>query len=89
LSEITANTSNDQGEQLLRVGQHPRPVLVIWGKEDQTVPYEESEWFLKDLPQGRLVTVESAGHLPQWEQPEVVHKELINFLQGVGATVRH
>jgi pimeloyl-ACP methyl ester carboxylesterase len=44
---------------------------------------------MKDLPQGQLVSVESAGHLPQWEQPEVVHQELINFLQGVGASTRH
>jgi pimeloyl-ACP methyl ester carboxylesterase len=88
LSEITANSNTDQGDQLLRVGQHPRPVLVVWGKEDRTVPYDESEWFMKELPQGRLVSVESAGHLPQWEQPEVVHKELIDFLQGVGASIR-
>jgi pimeloyl-ACP methyl ester carboxylesterase len=89
LSEITANTNTDQGDQLQRVGMHPRPVLVVWGKEDRTVPYEESEWFMKSLPEGRLVTVESAGHLPQWEQPEAVHTEMINFLQGAGAPIRH
>ncbi len=87
LSEITTNTGFDQEGQLQRVGQHPRPVLVIWGKEDHTVPFEESEWFMKTLPQGRLVSVESAGHLPQWEQPAVVHKELITFLQGIGASI--
>ena len=63
------------------------PVLVIWGKQDNTVPFEESEWLMKALPQGRLVAVESAGHLPQWEQPAVVHKELITFLQGIGASL--
>jgi len=54
---------------------------VVWGKQDNTVPFEESESFMKSLPQARLVTVEGSGHLPQWEQPEIVHPELIKFLQ--------
>ena len=81
LSEIVTNTSIDQSDQLNRVGQHERPVLVIWGKQDQTVPFDESEWMMKALPHGRLVAVEGSGHLPQWEQPEVVHKELVEFLK--------
>jgi pimeloyl-ACP methyl ester carboxylesterase len=83
LSEIVTNSGIDQDDQLQRVGQHPRPVLVIWGKQDPTVPFEDSEWVMKALPQGRLVTVEGSGHLPQWEQPDVVHDELIRFLQGL------
>jgi pimeloyl-ACP methyl ester carboxylesterase len=80
-SEIVTNANIDQAEQLNRVGQHPRPVLVIWGKEDRTVPFEESEWLMKVLVHGRLVPVEGSGHLPQLEQGEEVHPELIAFLQ--------
>jgi pimeloyl-ACP methyl ester carboxylesterase len=64
-----------------RVGEHPRPVLVIWGKEDKTVPFDESEFLMESLPHGRLVAVEGSGHLPQWEQPDIVHRELIRFLK--------
>jgi pimeloyl-ACP methyl ester carboxylesterase len=81
LSEIVNNANIDQSDQLQRVGQHPRPVLVIWGKQDNTVPFEDSEWFMKSLPRGRLVAVEEAAHLPQWEQPDIVHEELIGFLR--------
>jgi pimeloyl-ACP methyl ester carboxylesterase len=88
LSEIVTNASIDQDDQLQRVGQHPRPVLVIWGKQDPTVPFEESEWMMKALPQGRLVPIESSGHLPQWEQPDVVHTEVIRFLQGLSNGIR-
>ncbi len=84
LSEMASNTDVDQTEQLKRVGEHPRAVLVIWGQQDNTVPFEESEWLMKSLPNGRLVPIESSGHLPQWEQPDEVHRELINFLQGPG-----
>jgi pimeloyl-ACP methyl ester carboxylesterase len=88
LSEIVTNAGIDQDDQLQRVGQHARPVLVIWGKQDPTVPFEESEWMMRALPQGHLVAVESSGHLPQWEQPDVVHPELIHFLQGLSSRVR-
>ena len=82
LSETVTNSTRDQTDELLRVGQNPRPVLVIWGKQDRTVPFEDSEFIMKALPQARLVAVEGSGHLPQWEQPEAVHPELINFLRG-------
>ena len=80
LSEIVTNATSDQFDQLVRVGQNSRPVLVIWGKEDMTVNFEESEEMMKVLPQGHLVAVESSGHLPQWERPDIVHPELIRFL---------
>jgi len=83
-SEIVTNNNVDQSDQLLRVGQHPRPVLLIWGKQDNTVPFEESEWLLKSLPKGRLVAIDESGHLPQWEQPELVHEELLKFLRTPG-----
>ena len=81
LSDFVSNAEVDQGDQLKRVGEHPRPVFVIWGKEDQTVAFEESEWFMTTLPHASLLAVESAAHLPQWEQPEVVHPQLIRFLR--------
>jgi pimeloyl-ACP methyl ester carboxylesterase len=82
LQEIATNAGVDQSDQLRRVGQHPRPVLVIWGKQDKNVPFEESEFVMDALPQGHLVAVDDSGHLPQWEQPDVVQAELIKFLTG-------
>jgi pimeloyl-ACP methyl ester carboxylesterase len=79
--EIVTNADIDQTDQLNRVGQHARPVLVIWGKEDMTVPFEESDWLMKILVHGRLVPIEGSGHLPQWEQSEKTHREMIAFLR--------
>jgi pimeloyl-ACP methyl ester carboxylesterase len=80
LSELVTNANIDQSDQLNRVGQHTRPVLVVWGKQDNTVPFEDSEWFLKALPRGELVAIEGAGHLPQWEQADAVNRALVEFL---------
>ena len=80
-STVVNNATEDQGPQLKRVGAHPRPVLAFWGKEDIAVPIEFSASLLEAMPHARLVTVELAGHLPQWEQPGVVHPILIEFLR--------
>ena len=83
LSELVSNASVDQREEIERVGKHPRPVLVIWGKQDPQVPIESSAPLLEAMPRGRLVTVEDAGHLPQWEQPAIVNAAIVEFLHEV------
>jgi pimeloyl-ACP methyl ester carboxylesterase len=80
-STVVSNTTFDQGPELRRVGRHPRPVLAIWGKDDPNVPFEFSAALLEAMPRARLVAVDDAGHLPQWEQPGIVHPELVRFLR--------
>jgi pimeloyl-ACP methyl ester carboxylesterase len=86
LSELMANAPVDQREEIARVGQHGRPVLVIWGMQDRTVPIEQSATLLEAMPRARMVTVDDAGHLPQWEQPAMVNDAMIAFLREVSKT---
>jgi pimeloyl-ACP methyl ester carboxylesterase len=81
LSEIVSSINVDQDEELDRVGMYERPVLIIWGKQDPSVPFEFSEALLEQMPRARLVAVESSGHLPQMEQPQIVNAALLTFLQ--------
>jgi pimeloyl-ACP methyl ester carboxylesterase len=81
LSEIVSNANADQKDEIIRVGRHSRPVLAFWGKQDTNVPFENSADFMKAFPRARLVAVDSAGHLPQWEQPGIVNAEWIRFLK--------
>jgi pimeloyl-ACP methyl ester carboxylesterase len=83
LSELVANATVDQREELERVGQHPRLVLVIWGKQDPSVPFESSGPLLEMMPRARLVAVEDSGHLPQWEQPAITQRAIMEFLHEV------
>ena len=80
LSELVSTAGFDQGIEIQRVGAHHRPMLVVWGTQDQSVPFDESEALMQMLPRARLVPVESAGHLPQLEQPAVVNAAMIAFL---------
>jgi pimeloyl-ACP methyl ester carboxylesterase len=80
-STTVTNADVDQAPQLKRVGENPRPVIVFWGKDDQSVPFEFSVTLLEAMPRARLVPVESAGHLPHWERPDVVQPALVAFLR--------
>jgi pimeloyl-ACP methyl ester carboxylesterase len=81
LSTSVVNADIDQAPQLKRVGEHPRKVLAFWGKDDNAVPFEFSSMLLEAMPHAQLLPVDMAGHLPHWEQPEVVHPALIAFLR--------
>jgi pimeloyl-ACP methyl ester carboxylesterase len=81
LSDLRSNVHADQREELQAVGRHPRPVLVVWGKQDPNVPFELSASFMAVVPDARLLAVEQAGHLPHWEQPDIVQPAILSFLR--------
>ena len=57
-----------------------KPVLLICGKEDTITPPVVMEAMEKLLPQGQLVIVSEAGHLPPLEAPTVFHEAVLSFL---------
>lgn len=71
----------DQQPELDRLSKQDRPVLIIWGKQDATVPIAASTRLLVAFPKGEFVVVDSAGHLPHWENPRAVHPALLAFLR--------
>lgn len=56
-----------------------KPVLLIWGTEDRTVPIKYSD-SIKAILSVRFLEVTDAGHLPYLEKPVVVTKEVIEFI---------
>ena len=57
------------------------PSLVIVGNDDIPRPRKEAQEMVSRLPNGRLATVEDAGHICTLEQPDIVNKILSEFLQ--------
>lgn len=72
----------DQGAQLARVGQAPWPVLVVWGREDGGVTRADVDSLLRVTPRATLVAVDSAGHLPHLDQPDVVVPAIVDFYRA-------
>jgi thiosulfate/3-mercaptopyruvate sulfurtransferase len=56
------------------------PLLVVVGDSDAIVSADEAEAFAAAAPDGRLVVLEGAGHLPSLEQPEAFNPVLAEFL---------
>jgi len=64
-----------------RVGEITQPTLVIWGEEDRVFPIAVGEELHQTIKGSRFIRVPKAGHIPQWERPDLVNQELITFIQ--------
>ena len=71
-----------QAEQLRRLGATPRPVLIVWGRQDRVAPFEDSKALLAAMPRATFVPVDSAAHLPHLERTGVVVPAVVGFLRG-------
>jgi len=56
------------------------PVLLIWGRQDQTVPFPLSDVVRKSIPSLEFFPVDSAGHLPHIEHAGLVNARIEEFL---------
>ncbi|MGH7616625.1 MAG: alpha/beta fold hydrolase [Gemmatimonadaceae bacterium] len=63
-----------------RVGRTPIPVLLIWGKSDQTVPFERSASVRVAIPSAEFHPIDGAAHLPIIEQAHVTDSIIVAFL---------
>lgn len=52
------------------------PMKIIWGKEDAWIPAETAGRLKKALNAEKLVIIEDAGHLIQYDQPGRVTLEV-------------
>lgn len=59
------------------------PALVVMGEKDPdwSKPLEEAKWVASNFLDSNNVTVEGAGHAPQYERPEVVGPAMLEFLR--------
>jgi pimeloyl-ACP methyl ester carboxylesterase len=64
-----------------RLSQISCPTLVITGKDDALIPWENSQLIAKRISGARLVVLEPAGHLFWGEQPEQSRTAIRAFLQ--------
>lgn len=58
----------------------PKPVLVIWGREDRTTPLTQGEQIASLFPNGRLAVLDGVDHIPQLEKPDEVVRLIEAFL---------
>jgi len=64
-----------------RLGKMNKPVLLFWGRNDPTVPFQHSEPLRKAIPNIEFHAIEDCGHTPHYEKPEEVNPILLEFLR--------
>jgi pimeloyl-ACP methyl ester carboxylesterase len=68
-------------ESYARIGRLTMPVLLLWGRNDKTVPFEHSREILKLVPRAEFHVIEDCSHIPHYEKPETVNPILMDFLK--------
>lgn len=63
------------------LSQSQVPILLIWGKEDRTVPFVLSDSVRAAFARAEFHAIDSAAHLPHMEQTSLVDSLLLRFLR--------
>ena len=82
LSTLREVATRDPLPAYRAVGAQQQPVLLVWGEQDQTVPYALSAAVREALGPHEFLAVADAGHLPHLERPERVEPALLEFLRA-------
>lgn len=75
-------------QQSIRFDPVPRlesiqaPTLLLWGEQDQMIPFTNAADYMKALPHATLAPLPGVGHLPQEEAPERSLEIVRRFLDG-------
>lgn len=57
------------------------PTLILWGQEDSWIPLERGEKLQAMIPSSTLRIIDAAGHLVIEEKPDVLLKEIFDFVR--------
>lgn len=81
LSTVRSDMLGSFLEIYCELGKMNRDILLLWGRNDTTVPFEHSEALRAALPQVQFHVIENCGHIPHYEKPEEVNPILLKFLR--------
>lgn len=56
------------------------PTLIIWGRQDATVPLSHGEFAARRMPNAHLEVIDKCAHVPMFEQPEMFNRLVLEFL---------
>ncbi len=80
LSTLRNKTVNGFPEVYQRLGKLDVPILLFWGRNDRTLPLEQSGDILSAVPRTEFHVIENCGHIPHYEKPDIVNPLLADFL---------
>ncbi len=81
LSTIRHGMLNSFLDIYRQLGATETRVLLLWGRNDHTVPFEHSALLRAAISTIEFHAIEGCGHLPHYEKPEQVNPILLEFLR--------
>jgi pimeloyl-ACP methyl ester carboxylesterase len=81
LSTLRNNMLGSFMEAYQQLGKMDKDILLFWGRNDLTVPFEHSRDLCAALPDVQFHIIENCGHIPHYEKPEEVNPILLEFLR--------
>jgi len=79
---IWLNTlSIDMTDYIKQLGQLDKEIMLVWGKQDTRTRIESSKLYLESIKDIVFLPVDKAGHLSNYERPEIVNPAVIRFLK--------
>jgi len=63
-----------------RIGEIAHPTLILWGEEDRVFPIAVGEELHRSITGSTLMRIPKAGHIPQWEQPDLANQAMLEFI---------
>jgi pimeloyl-ACP methyl ester carboxylesterase len=69
------------GPEFRRAGQHPRPVLLVWGDRDSGTRYSNVPRVQEIFPHAELLTFHGARHAPHLDHAEQANAAILAFLR--------
>ena len=82
LRSAVTMSRTDFGALFAAAGKTGVPALLVWGKQDTTVPIALSQVARTHMPSLEFFSVDSAGHLPHIEQSAIVHAKMQAFFRA-------
>jgi pimeloyl-ACP methyl ester carboxylesterase len=68
-------------EKYRKAGKLNKPTLLIWGRNDATIPLDHSEDIREAIPHAEFHIIQDCGHIPHYEKSETVNPILLQFLR--------
>jgi len=81
LSTMRHGMLGDFSETYRKMGEQGTSTLLLWGRDDKTVPFAHNELVRAAIPQAEFHAFDQCGHIPHYEKPMEVNPILLEFLK--------
>lgn len=61
-----------------------RPALIVWGRQDRTVPLQHAYRAAHRVPAAELRIYDNCGHIAMYEQSTAFNRDLLDFIRRAG-----